>query len=124
MNEKGAFGQGLPPAGGWKRYMTEDLCACETIEEGWRPCPTSLCERPDHKHDGVCPECGAETLPGERPAHNRQCSQRPEDVYDEMGRYYAALYRIASGPRPDGTYNLSREACEQIAKEALRERHP
>ena len=46
------------------------------------------------------------------------------DVYDRMGRYHAALYRIAAGPRPDGTYNLSREACEQIAKEALGERHP
>ena len=31
-----------------------------------------------------------------------------------------ALMRIATPKRPDGTYNLSREACEQIAKEALR----
>lgn len=30
-----------------------------------------------------------------------------------------ALRRIAAGPRPDGTYNLSREACERIAREAL-----
>ena len=31
-----------------------------------------------------------------------------------------ALMRIATPKRPDDTYNLSREACEQIAKEALR----
>lgn len=31
-----------------------------------------------------------------------------------------ALEKIAAPKRPDGTYNLSREACEQIAKEALR----
>lgn len=31
----------------------------------------------------------------------------------------AALERIAAGVRPDGTYNLSRLACEQIAREAL-----
>ena len=30
------------------------------------------------------------------------------------------LRRIAAPRRPDGTYNLSREACEQIAREALR----
>jgi hypothetical protein len=30
-----------------------------------------------------------------------------------------ALRLIAAPPRPDGTYNLSREACEQIAREAL-----
>lgn len=30
-----------------------------------------------------------------------------------------ALNQIASLPRPDGTYNLSREACEQIARAAL-----
>ena len=29
------------------------------------------------------------------------------------------LERIAAGKRPDGTYNLSREACEQIARAAL-----
>jgi hypothetical protein len=71
------------------------VCLCNTTEEGWRPCPPSLCERPDHDH------------------------ATGEDVYDRMGRYHAALYRIAAGRRPDGTYNLSREACEQIAKEAL-----
>lgn len=107
------------------RNFKPETCACNTVEMGWRPCPQSLCERPDHKHNRVCPECGAETLADEpAAAHNRRCSRRPEDVYDRMGRYEAALYRIAGGPLPDGTYNLSREACAQIAKEALGERHP
>lgn len=35
-------------------------------------------------------------------------------------RLEAALEQIAMPPRPDGTYNLSREACEEIAREALR----
>lgn len=30
-----------------------------------------------------------------------------------------ALSKIAAPKRPDGTYNLGREACERIAKEAL-----
>ena len=30
-----------------------------------------------------------------------------------------ALERIATPKRPDGTYNLSREACEEIATDAL-----
>jgi hypothetical protein len=30
-----------------------------------------------------------------------------------------ALHTIATPKRPDGTYNMCREACEQIAKEAL-----
>ena len=31
-----------------------------------------------------------------------------------------AIWQIAAGPRPDGTYNLSREACQQVARKALR----
>lgn len=31
----------------------------------------------------------------------------------------SALERIAVGKRSDGTYNLGREACEDIAKKAL-----
>lgn len=34
-------------------------------------------------------------------------------------RLLSTVERIAAGRRPDGTYNLSREACEQIAKDAL-----
>lgn len=31
----------------------------------------------------------------------------------------AALERIAAPQRPDGSWNLSREACREIAREAL-----
>lgn len=33
----------------------------------------------------------------------------------------AALELIACPPRADGTYNRSREACQQLAEETLRE---
>jgi hypothetical protein len=26
----------------------QHTCMCDTTEEGWRPCPPSLCELPDH----------------------------------------------------------------------------
>lgn len=31
----------------------------------------------------------------------------------------AVLHTIATPKRPDGTYNLGREACEQLARQAL-----
>lgn len=37
----------------------------------------------------------------------------------KLARYEAALEKIAAPRRPDGTYNLGREACEQIARDAL-----
>ena len=37
----------------------------------------------------------------------------------ERDRYRAALELIAAPKRPDGTYNRSREACEELAKKAL-----
>lgn len=40
---------------------------------------------------------------------------------DRLGVAVGALLLIASGPRPDGTYNRDRKACEQLAKEALKE---
>ncbi len=41
-------------------------------------------------------------------------------VSDEVTRLRAALELIAAPIRPDGTYNRCREACEQLAKEALK----
>jgi hypothetical protein len=38
---------------------------------------------------------------------------------NEIARLREALELIASPKQPDGTYNRSREACEQLAKEAL-----
>lgn len=43
-------------------------------------------------------------------------------VSEENIRLREALELIAMPKRPDGTYNRSREACEQLAKEALEEK--
>lgn len=40
-------------------------------------------------------------------------------VHEENARLREALELIAMPKRPDGTYNRSREACEQLAREAL-----
>lgn len=45
---------------------------------------------------------------------------RVDDLLDQVAKLEEALRAIASPKRPDGTYNLCREACEQIAKEALK----
>jgi hypothetical protein len=37
-----------------------------------------------------------------------------------MTDFRTALELIATGPRPDGTWNRDREACRQLAAEALR----
>jgi L-arabinose isomerase len=50
---------------------------------------------------------------------------RPRDEFEkealrrQVARYQQALELIAASERPDGTYNRSREACEQLAREAL-----
>ena len=41
------------------------------------------------------------------------------EVQRENIRLREALELIATPKRPDGTYNRSREACEQLAREAL-----
>lgn len=46
----------------------------------------------------------------------------PINLNEAMSRitaYEAALSRIAASARPDGTYNLCREACQEIAQKAL-----
>ena len=45
-------------------------------------------------------------------------------IMEESSRYKAALELIAAPKRPDGTYNRCREACEQLAKEALKAKEP
>jgi hypothetical protein len=47
------------------------------------------------------------------------CGDCVEDLRAENARLGAALQRIATPKRPDGSYNLSREACERLAREAL-----
>ena len=41
------------------------------------------------------------------------------DAEVEILRLRDALHQIAASVRPDGTYNLGREACESLAKKAL-----
>jgi len=41
-------------------------------------------------------------------------------MHQEIERLRAVLELIASPKRPDGTYNRCREACETLAREALR----
>jgi hypothetical protein len=52
----------------------------------------------------------------------REWIDRANDAEAEVERLREVLERIAMPTRPDGTYNLSREACEQIARKALN--HP
>ena len=49
-------------------------------------------------------------------------SQRAEieQLHLRIAAIEAALYTVAMPKRPDGTYNNGREACEQIARNALR----
>lgn len=42
------------------------------------------------------------------------------EVTSEYERYRRALEQIAAPKRPDGTYNRCREACELLARQALR----
>jgi hypothetical protein len=52
--------------------------------------------------------------------HDALAKQRLSgEWFDEADLMRAALERIAAPKRPDGTYNLGREACEQIARSAL-----
>ena len=43
-----------------------------------------------------------------------------EEKTNEVARLRQALELIACPERPDGTYNRGREACELLAKEALK----
>jgi hypothetical protein len=42
-----------------------------------------------------------------------------QKLKEAVARYEEALRLIATGPRPDGTYNYDRKACQQIAERAL-----
>lgn len=65
------------------------------------------------EHDDDCPvivraERDVMRLQGER-----------AEARAEAAKYRAALELIAAPKRPDGTYNRDREACEQLARDAL-----
>lgn len=38
----------------------------------------------------------------------------------QNAKYLEALNLIAAPPRPDGTYNRCREACQKLAKEVIK----
>jgi len=59
-----------------------------------------------------CPDCGKGQIAPEEVLHLRALETRAE-------RYRAALELIAVEKRPDGTHNRDREACGQLAREAL-----
>ena len=46
--------------------------------------------------------------------------RRVSELQTEVARLRQALELIACPERPDGTYNRGREACELLAKEALK----
>lgn len=48
--------------------------------------------------------------------------ERVGELQLRVDRLESALERVASPRRPDGSYNLGREACEQIARKALERR--
>jgi hypothetical protein len=51
----------------------------------------------------------------------REDGETLEELAVRVGRYRSALRLIAAPERPDGTFNRSDEACEQLATEALGE---
>jgi hypothetical protein len=53
-------------------------------------------------------------------AWEKSLSERTSELQAENARLREALQLIATPVRSDGTYNRSREACEQLAREALR----
>ena len=46
-------------------------------------------------------------------------ARRIQYLLEENARLREALQLIATPKRPDGTYNRSRDACEQLARDAL-----
>ena len=42
-----------------------------------------------------------------------------EEIQERMDVYEDALWCIAAGERPDGTFNRDREACARLARQAL-----
>ena len=52
-------------------------------------------------------------------AGHPQAARELAELRISAGRMRKALELIAAARRPDGTWNLDREACQQIALEAL-----
>lgn len=83
----------------------------------------------DHKYNTLSEWVWAkeiERLTAERDRaieHANQCEAAMHTKDEEQAEKFYTLYDVvrlmAVGRRPDGTYNRGREACEQMAKEAL-----
>jgi hypothetical protein len=56
-------------------------------------------------------------------ASKQQLEKLARTLQLELAEYTALLTRIATPVRPDGTFNLSREACQQLAAGILKKRH-
>lgn len=50
--------------------------------------------------------------------YNNSCKEN-NDLIKLVSKYESALQQVAVPKRADGTYNRDREACEQLAREAL-----
>jgi hypothetical protein len=53
-----------------------------------------------------------------------RADQKIQELQDRAAKMESALRLIATPKRPDGTYNHCREACEQLAREALESLQP
>lgn len=97
------------------------LRLCQLPSGHGGPCSFSgpVCTCGSESFAGLECVCGASALLREEIERMANGASRDE-CSPELDRVIAALERIAAPKRPDGTYNLSREACEQIAREALR----
>ena len=60
------------------------------------------------------------TVPAYTDAEMRlYAEQERAEANADLARLVSALELIAAGPRPDGTWNRDREACRQLALQAL-----
>ena len=97
--------------------FASDSCRCASERH--------TCGLPNREEEVILALARAEELEDALRSTREQIERQAAHISklrDACYRYDVALERIAAGPRPDGTHNLSREACEQIAKEALDER--
>ena len=90
---------------GYDGYDVDFLVFCEKAQTAHDSEAFSTMSVPASREEG----CERNTPVDERSALIARCEELE-----------GVLMRIASPKRSDGTYNLSREACEQLAKEALR----
>jgi hypothetical protein len=77
-----------------------------------------LCDGPQH-HEGGCTFTSAWQLARHLEDELLSITDYAGDTTNQLRIARDALYQIAAPKRPDGTYNRSREACEQLARKVL-----